>query len=72
MRLSEEDRRTVNPLLWTLGTMVKQHGAKESVVVQLLCFHRLLVLHLAACSAVGHGLRHVTVDMVLIMDDFWC
>lgn len=53
----------------TLGSMVKKHGAEEGMVIQLLCFHRLLVLHLAACSAAV--LRGVTVDE-LAMEDFCC
>lgn len=35
----------------SLGSMIKKHGGVEGMVIQLLCFHRLLVLQLAACSA---------------------
>lgn len=36
----------------TSGSMVKKHGAEEDMVIELLRFHRPLVLHLAACSAI--------------------
>lgn len=42
----------VNWVLCSLGSMVKEHGAEEGMVIQLFCFHRLLVLHLAACSVI--------------------
>lgn len=64
----EQKGRPVSYILCSLGAMVKKHGAVEGMVIQLFCFHRLLVLHLAACSAID--LRWVTVDVVA--KDFCC
>lgn len=47
-----EGLQPVNWVLCSLGSMVKEHGAEEGMVIQLFCFHRLLVLDLAACTAV--------------------
>lgn len=53
----------------TLRSVVKKHGAEKGMVIQLLCFDRLLVLHLAARCA--DDLWGVTAD-VLVMGDFCC
>lgn len=43
--------KPVSFIVGPLGSVVKQHGAVEGMVIQLLCSDRLLVLHLTACSA---------------------
>lgn len=49
----------INYILITLASVVQKHGAVEGMVIHLLCFDRLLVLHLAANTA-----TELTVDLL--------